>query len=186
VSNHEFGGTIGVDWRDYVDSMQAEKQRALDAALAAQKEAVGKAELATDRIAATARTDQAALREEMGVRLTALRRELEAATAAQKEAVLKAEKATELRFESVNEWRDQSADRERSQQEERGKLYASFVLREVADTQYGLLIDRVDSIEKRLDVMMGIKQGTLGSRELLFSVIGFLILLAAIVSPHIG
>jgi catechol-2,3-dioxygenase len=35
----------------------------------------------------------------------------------------------------VNEWRGQSADRERSQQEELAKLTSQFSLREVVDAQ---------------------------------------------------
>ena len=86
MSDHEFQGDRGVDWRVYVDAIGEERQRALEAALLAAKEAVTKAETATERIAARALADQAALREEMGERLSALRRELEAATSAQKEA----------------------------------------------------------------------------------------------------
>ncbi len=131
--------------RTTVEALFAEKQKALDAALTAQKEAVSKAELATDRIAARAAGDQDALRGEMTERLAAVRRELEQATAAQKEAVIKQEDANERRFESVNEWRAQSADRERSQAEERNKLQSTFMLKEVADTQLDQIRKTADS-----------------------------------------
>jgi hypothetical protein len=144
-----------VGWQVYVEALLMEKQRALDAALAAQKEAVVKAEIATDRIAARAMSDQEALRGEMAERLSALRRELEAATAAQKEAVIKAETATEKRFESVNEWRDQSADRERTQQEDRAKLEGAFIRREVIEAQLASIRDEMVTLRSRSDVSAG-------------------------------
>lgn len=157
--------------RIQVESLFAEKQKALDAALTAQKEAVSKAELATDRIAARAAGDQDALRGEMTERLAALRRELESATAAQKEAVIKQEQANERRFETTNEWRAQSADRERSSTEERVKLQATFMLKEVADNQFSQIRTTSDSryevlnkqlaqLTSRMDTMGGQDEGT--------------------------
>jgi hypothetical protein len=134
------------DLRDFVLAQFEEKQKALDAALTAQKEAVTKAEIATDRIALRAQSDQEALRGEMSERLAALRGVLELATESQKEAVLKQERTNELRFDGVNEWREQSADRERSQAQERATLSASFILREVAEAQF-------DGIRKEVGVL---------------------------------
>ena len=102
--------TSTVELREYVEALFDQKDKALDAALAAQKEAVVKAEIATDRIAARAQADQEALREQMGERLTSLRRELESAVATQKEAVQKAETATEKRLTAMNEFRDALSD----------------------------------------------------------------------------
>jgi hypothetical protein len=158
------------DLRDFMLAQFEEKQKALDAALTAQKEAVVKAEVATDRIATRAQADQEALRGEMAERLSALRRELEAATAAQKrelesvtsaqkEAVVKQEAATEKRFESVNEWRAQSADRERSQQEDRALLAASFMPREVAESQMGTLRGQVTDLRSAADKGAGAHTG---------------------------
>ena len=163
MSDHEFAGVKGdleVGWQVYVEALLMEKQRALDAALAAQKEAVLKAEVATERIAARAMSDQQALREEIGERLAALRRELESATQAQKEAVLKAEVATEKRFEGTNEWRAQSADRERSQQEQMAHLAATFMPREVADATIAAIGVQVAALQSRMDTMTGRTQGT--------------------------
>lgn len=149
-----------------LETLFEEKQRALDAALAAQREAVTKAETATDRIAAQLSSDQDRLRAEMTERLAAVRRELEAATTAQKDAVIKQEQANERRFESVNEWRAQSADRERSQAEERLKLQASFMLKEVGDTRFEQIVETMSSryetvremvstLASRIDQMQG-------------------------------
>ncbi len=168
--------------RTTVEALFAEKQKALDAALTAQKEAVSKAELATDRIAARAAGDQDALRGEMQERLAAVRRELEAATAAQKEAVIKQEQATERRFEGVNEWRAQSADRERSQAEDRAVLSSTFMLREVADAQLNDIRKQIGTLQ----VERGHTQGTVaGSDKILlyaFQVITFLIAIGAIIA----
>jgi hypothetical protein len=68
-------------------------------------------------------------------RLEALRREMSIITDASSQAINKAEAATEKRFEAVNEWRGQSADRERSQQEQSGILMSTFMPREVAEAQ---------------------------------------------------
>lgn len=184
--------------RQYVEALFEQKDKALDAALASQKEAVAKAEVATDRIALRAQADQHALREETSERLGALRRELEAATLAQKEAVLKQEQATERRFDGVNEWRDQSADRERSSAEERAKLQASFMLKEVAENQFvqlrvtsdgrfDVLRDQITALGSRMDTFGGVDQGQTRARAefnvtrtFVISVAGAMIALLAI------
>jgi hypothetical protein len=68
-------------------------------------------------------------------RFDSMKREMELITDAAATAITKVEAATDKRFEGVNEWRGQSADRERSQQEELAKLTSQFSLREVVDAQ---------------------------------------------------
>jgi hypothetical protein len=187
MSNHEFASEhLEIGWQTYVEALLNEKQRALDAALAAQKEAVTKAETATERIAARAIADQETMREEVAERLTALRRELEAATAAQKEAVLKAEEATERRFESVNEWRGQSADRERSQAAERAAMVGSFVLREVAETQFAGLETRLSTLQSQVDMQTGQREGALSARTVMFAVAMIVVALLAVAATLIA
>ena len=69
-------------------------------------------------------------------RLESMRRETSIINDANQAAISKAETATEKRFASVNEWRGQSADRERSQQEQMAALSATFLPREVAEAQF--------------------------------------------------
>ena len=103
-------------------------------------------------------------------------RELAAAVQAQKDAVIKAELATEKRFEGVNEWRAQSADRERSQADERAKLQSSFLLKEVADNQfdqirassdsrYEVIRSDLSALTARIDTMTGQDQGVETARR---------------------
>jgi hypothetical protein len=166
-----------------------EKQKALDAALTAQKEAVTKAEIATDRIALRAQADQEALRGEMSERLAALRGVLELATAAQKEAVLKQEQATERRFEGVNEWRAQSADRERSQAEDRAKLNATFIPREVADAQFAALRHQLTLQQTAAADSTGERHGAHntveGFRQNAFAIASVLLVVIALLTGHL-
>lgn len=67
--------------------------------------------------------------------LDQLRREREIVTAAQTLAISKADIATEKRFEGVNEWRAQSADRERAHREQATAMQDQFARREVLDAQ---------------------------------------------------
>ena len=55
---------------------------------------------------------------------------------ASQDAIVKAEKLAEKKFDDANEWRGQSADRERTQKEQIANLTTTFIPREVADTQF--------------------------------------------------
>jgi len=68
-------------------------------------------------------------------RANAIRREMQLVNEASEQAIAKADAATEKRFASVNEWRAQSSDRERSQQEQTAILTATFAPRELMDAQ---------------------------------------------------
>lgn len=65
----------------------------------------------------------------------------EAATA----AVEKAERANEQQFHAANEWRRQSADRERSQAQEMAKLTATFLRSDTAEAQLKGLRDSFEA-----------------------------------------
>lgn len=83
-------------------------------------------------------------------RLDGLQREVALHNAASEQAIAKAEAATEKRFEGVNEWRDQSADRERSYQDQAAALTAQFPRREVVDAQLNELRASVLELREKL------------------------------------
>lgn len=67
---------------------------------------------------------------------------------AAQEAIKKSEKRYDDKFDQQNEWRGQSADRERSQQETIAKLSGGFLPREVAEAQIDDLRQRIDEVRK--------------------------------------
>jgi len=75
----------------------------------------------------------------METALAAAQKAVETAMTSAEKAVTKAEMANEKRFEAANEWRGQSADRERSQQEQLANLTATLLPREVAEPQFNEL-----------------------------------------------
>lgn len=98
-------------------------------------------------------------RGELSERLTAVREQLAAAASAQKEAVIKAELATEKRFDSVNEFRAQSNDRERTMAEDRALVAANYLPRETFAAQMAGLALWRESVERRLNLGDGQQQG---------------------------
>jgi hypothetical protein len=75
----------------------------------------------------------------------AVQREITIAFAASEKAIEKQERnAAEWRA-GANEWRQQSADRERSQAEEMARLTASFIRVDTADAQFVGLREYIDS-----------------------------------------
>jgi hypothetical protein len=64
-----------------------------------------------------------------------LRSEMRIINDASEAAIAKADAANEKRFEATNEWRQQSLDRERTQQEQTAALSGTFMPREVAEAQ---------------------------------------------------
>ena len=154
-----------IDLKEYTDTridaldtrilaLFEEKQKALDAALIAQKEAVAKAENATDRIAARGQADLAALQADMAERLVSVRRELESANNSAKEAVTKAETATEKRLEGMNEFRATLTDQTKS-----------FIPREVAEGVFTDLRNQIDRISSRVIESGGREQGTSRAKD---------------------
>lgn len=94
-----------------------------------------------------------------------VRREITIAADASKEAILKQEHANEKRFESVNEWRGQSLDRERSTNESMAKLSSTYVPREVADKQNEVVEKQLDALEERLRKLELEGTGLIGRRQ---------------------
>jgi hypothetical protein len=96
-----------------------------------------------------------------GVRqqIAAATRESEIRAGEGEKAILKQEAATEARFASVNEWRGQSLDRERSQQEQTSKLSSTFAPREVVDAKVDDLSKRIEANTRRIDQSGGQKEG---------------------------
>ncbi len=119
-----------------------------------------------ENLAAMIAQGDANLREHMAQQVEAVAQQIAAATreaevraAEAEKAILKQETATERRFESANEWRGQSLDRERSQQEQMAKLSATFAPREVLDAKIEDLTKRIESATRRLDQSGGQKEG---------------------------
>jgi hypothetical protein len=83
-----------------------------------------------------------------------LRRERELITRAQKEAIAKAEVATEKRFELANEWRQQSADRELSRQEDTARLASTFMPREIAEAQLSELRRAISDLTEKVNKLV--------------------------------
>lgn len=69
--------------------------------------------------------------------------------AAQK-AIAKADTATEKRFEGVNEWRAQSADRERTQAEQLALFTSEFIRLDVHKAEMGQLQRQIGELKERL------------------------------------
>lgn len=107
---------------------------------------------------------------DMQERLAAARRELEQATAAQKEAVLKAENANEKRFQSIEEAKVATAERDRANAESHQKQIGALMPRELAESQtaankasadqhYADNLARINSLQHRLDTQTGNAEG---------------------------
>lgn len=136
--------------REHYDAVLAEQRRALEIAEREREKAASALRVELERaisegdkalrdhIAAQVQQIKAALEsaERLEVqRFDSLKREMTLITEAAQTAIDKLAEAYEKRFEQQNEWRAQSADRERSQQEEMTKLSGQFMLREVADSK---------------------------------------------------
>ena len=118
------------DLRTLLDERYATQVKAVDAAFLAQQTAMQTALTAAERAVATALLSA-------------------------EKAVTKAENSNEKRFEAANEWRQQSADRERTQQEQTARLAATFLPREVAETALDDLRKQVSALQARSDRTAG-------------------------------
>ena len=158
-----------VSLRDYVEAIFEEQRRGM---LVAEDEREKAAKALRDELARAIEEGDRALREHISQQVAQIREALESANKLEvariegvrretslilesnKEAVTKAEVATEKRFESVNEWRDQSADRERSQQEDRAALESKFAPREVVDAQLEGLRRELQELREKLSKLV--------------------------------
>ena len=121
--------------------------------------------------------------------LQGLRREMAIVQMSSEEAIKKQEVANEKRFESVNEWRAQSQDRERTMQENLSTLTRTFLPREVADKQIEALEERVNKLERVNAQTGGLAAGKHASKSELFAsigVVGTLIAIIVVVANYIA
>lgn len=86
-----------------------------------------------------------ALKDQILALVTSRTEEFRLLRAADATAIDKATIANEKRFEAANEWRGQSADRERSQAESMAKLSSTFVRSDTADAQLQGLRESLES-----------------------------------------
>lgn len=189
-----------VSLRDHVDAILSEKDRAVEMATDEREKAAAALRKALER---TIEEGDDRLREHITnqiqqinaallsadklelERIGSVRRELQQAMASAAEAVQKAETATEKRFEGVNEWRGQSADRERSQQEQMANLTATFLPREVAEAQFAEMRKQIDENRDRLNSDSGARRSAGEYRTTALAVLVVLATIAAVISPHI-
>lgn len=83
--------------------------------------------------------------DEMRALIGAVQREITIAFAASEKAIEKQERTAAEWRTGANEWRQQSADRERSQTEETARLTATFVRADTAQAQFTGLREYIDS-----------------------------------------
>lgn len=81
--------------------------------------------------------------------LMSARREGDLRHDAAQTAIAKADISNEKRFKEANEWRQQSADRERAHAQAMTEHLDRFVLREVADAQFAELRKQVTDLAQR-------------------------------------
>lgn len=203
---------VGVDWKEYVDS-QMEADRAARRTADSEREKAAQA-LATERektaqalakaLSTQIEQGDQALREHIAQQVQQIREALGSAglleaqrfeqldqkiniiNAASDAAIEKQEGATERRFEGLNEWRGQSADRERSQAEQIRAAQERSMPREVAEAQFETIRDAINTINSRMDTAVGSdvgrKDAKAGFSQTAQFVIGSLGLLVATLS----
>ncbi|HEU4364549.1 MAG TPA: hypothetical protein VFT13_03700 [Candidatus Krumholzibacteria bacterium] len=77
--------------------------------------------------------------------IESVRREAGIIHQASETAIAKAEELNKERWEGNNKWRDQSADRERSQQQEMANLSSTFMRKDTAEAQYERIRENADA-----------------------------------------
>lgn len=105
--------------------------------------------------------DELALREYVDIRINALDLLMQNGLSTSKEAVEKAERATELRFNSVNEFRGQLDDQQRT-----------FMPRLEYEQAHNALINRVDELTKRVDDREARAAGVIQIWPIMFGIVG--------------
>jgi vacuolar-type H+-ATPase subunit E/Vma4 len=121
-----------VPWRDYVDAMFREREKAVEAALAAAEKAVTKSEANAEKWR-----------------------------------------------DAANEWRGQSADRERSQAQQTARLSSTFLPRETFDSVVEGWTAWRSTVDQRLNSSQGQSEGRLVSRR---DLVATILAIAAVVS----
>lgn len=114
--------------------------------------------------------------------LEQLRREREIVTAAQTLAISKADVATEKRFEGVNEWRAQSADRERAHREQATAMQEQFARREVLDAQLNEVRKLAQDAKDMASGTTSMRTGSVQALNWLVAGTGLLVAVVAVVA----
>lgn len=96
------------------------------------------------------KADIASGEQQSEMRYQAMQDQLTARFESSEKAISKAEAANEKRFEDVNQWRQQSNERERAQQEQTLRLTSSFLPREVADAQFEQIRRNITELTEKL------------------------------------
>lgn len=173
----------GVPLREYIEAVMRENQRAIEAA---EKEREKAAAALREQLSERIQAGDTNLREHIIAQIAqlhtiinnteamavtrhdGLQREIKIQHQADQAAISKAESANEKRFEAANEWRGQSTDRERTQQEAIASFVATLtplVKTEAIEARLADAIDRnrsdVEKLDKRMDVQAS---QALGSR----------------------
>jgi hypothetical protein len=131
--------------RDHIDQSITALAAALETANQQTQLALASAEkLELERIAG-ARAQTQGVEERMFALVEAKSEQFRLVHKAAEVAIDKASTANEKRFEAANEWRGQSADRERSQAEEIAKLATTFVRSETVEAMFRGLRESMDA-----------------------------------------
>lgn len=141
--------------KQYVDALMDERQRAQE-------------------------TGDAALHKRIDEQIQALRdttvaqgKQVDAAFAASEKAINKADHAYEKRFEDANEWRGQSADRERSQQDQIQLFRATLLPRETFETVVQQWSEWRAGVDQQLTARASESKGSARTIATIFAAVGF-------------
>jgi hypothetical protein len=96
------------------------------------------------------KTDVASVEQRSEMRFDAIQEQVNSRFDYTETAVAKAEAGNEKRFADANQWREQSAERERQQQEQTLRLTSAFLPREVADAQFDQMRRSIADLTEKL------------------------------------
>lgn len=142
-----------VPLREYVEAIFEEYRRAL---VTSEQEREKAARALREEMQRTIEAGDAALKDHIEAQVVQLklltdsvRREMQITYEAAEKAIDKAAVATEKRFESVNEWRAQSADRERSQAEQLALFTSEFIRLDVHKAEIAQLQRQINELQEK-------------------------------------
>lgn len=184
-----------VHWKEYVDRIFLEHQRAIDAALvqvnAAQTIQQHAVEVALTQVEQRIQATQDLATE----KVNSVRREALAALAASEKAITKSELANATRFEAVNEFRGQLndqattfmprevADSQIGEIRRVGEQHYTD-LRHYADSQIGEMRTQMTTVLQRLDQTAGASSGSTKTIAYMITAVGFLLTVVIFVANY--